>query len=127
MASRIRARYMDPDGARYGLPTFCWGLAPAGLATRRQLRAMNLRPGGQDPAAQVMWHGVGGDRVAYLYRIDVAKPKRAATAGQLAALGKAMTARRTCPQCRTVCGYCIPLRFGRCLDCEYGPVEGVAA
>ncbi|MCI2421536.1 hypothetical protein MOQ72_29285 [Saccharopolyspora sp. K220] len=38
-----------------GLPTFSFRNAPAGLATVRQLRAMGLRPNGQDPVAQVKW------------------------------------------------------------------------
>ncbi|CAL9483282.1 hypothetical protein SUDANB146_03428 [Streptomyces sp. enrichment culture] len=33
------------------LPAYRWRLAPDGLATRRQLRAAGLRPGGQDVAA----------------------------------------------------------------------------
>ena len=70
---RTRARFHDPTGARYGIPTFWWRGAPAGLATRRQLRAAGLRPGGQDIAAQVMWRGVGGVRAAYLYRIDAGR------------------------------------------------------
>jgi hypothetical protein len=126
-SSRIRARYIDPDGDRYGIPTFCWGLAPPGLATHRQLRAMKLRPGGRAPVAQIMWHGVGGDRFALLYAIATAKPKRTATARQMAALDKANAARRTCPECGHIKQYVIPGRFGRCLDCEYGPAEGTAA
>lgn len=47
-------RCYDPTGARYGIPTYPWRLAPAGYATRRQLRARGLRPGGQPVAAQLM-------------------------------------------------------------------------
>ena len=65
---RIRAAFHDPDGDRYGLPTYWWQGAPDGYATRRQLRASGLRPGGQPIAAQVLWAGVGGTRTAYLYR-----------------------------------------------------------
>ena len=77
--SRIRAAYWDPDGSRYGIPTFWWRGAPPGYATRRQLTAAGLRPGGQPVAAQVLWRGVGGTRTAYLYRLDLARPKRTAT------------------------------------------------
>ena len=126
-SGRIRARYIDPDGDRYGIPTLCWGLSPPGLATRRQLTALNLRPGGHDPVAQIMWRGRRSDRVALLYAIATAKPKRVATARQLAALDKANAARRTCPECGQIKDYVIPLRFGRCMDCEYGPAEGTAA
>ncbi|WP_344315621.1 RRQRL motif-containing zinc-binding protein, partial [Fodinicola feengrottensis] len=86
--------YYDPTGRRYGLPTFPYRCAPEGMATVRQLRARGLRPGGQEIAAQIMWRR--GRRVAYLYRIELAKPKRTATPAQLAAIDKALTARRTC-------------------------------
>ncbi|WP_281179625.1 RRQRL motif-containing zinc-binding protein, partial [Micromonospora rosaria] len=76
---RVRAAFHDPDGTKFGIPTFWWQGAPSGYATRRQLRAAGLRPGGQPIAAQVMWRGVGGNRVAYLYRVDLARPKRTAT------------------------------------------------
>ena len=59
-----------------------------GFATRRQLRAMNLRPGGQEPAAQIVWRS--GKRMAWLYLIEVAKPKRVPTLAQEAALDKAI-------------------------------------
>ena len=51
--SAAYAECYDPTGARYGIPTYPWRLAPDGLATRRQLRARGLRPGGQPIAAQV--------------------------------------------------------------------------
>jgi hypothetical protein len=118
MSSRYRERFNDPAAARYSIPTYMWRSAPAGLATRRQLAALGLRPGGQDVAAQVMWAGRGGrDRVAYLYRIDAAAPKRPATPRQLAALRKADTARKTCPTCHEIRPYCISLRLGECNDC----------
>lgn len=123
---RIRAEFDDPTGARYGIPTYWWQGAPAGLATRRQLRAAGLRPGGQQVAAQVLWRGVGGVRAAYLYRIDAAKPKRTATPAQRAAIGKALAARRVCPECGQARGYYIPLSLGECLDCHYGPQMEVA-
>ncbi|GAB3823884.1 hypothetical protein GCM10027610_001390 [Dactylosporangium cerinum] len=69
--------YYDPTGAKYGLPTYPYKFAPEGLATVRQLRADGLRPGGQDIAAQILWRR--GKRRAYLYRIDLALPKRTAT------------------------------------------------
>jgi hypothetical protein len=107
--------FYDPTGARFGRPTYPFKFAPDGLATRRQLRDKGLRPGGQDIAAQIVWRR--GKRAAYLYRIDKAVPKREATPAQRAALDKAMTARRTCPTCGQVKHYCIPRRFGECLDC----------
>ncbi|NYF58803.1 hypothetical protein HDA35_004634 [Micromonospora purpureochromogenes] len=107
--------FYDPTGERYGLPTYPFKFAPDGLLTRRQLRTRNLRPGGQEPAAQILWRR--GKRVAYLYRLDLARPKRTATAAQRAAIDKALTARRTCPICGEVKPYYIPRRTGTCLDC----------
>jgi len=115
--ARIRAAFYDPDGARYGIPTFWWRGAPSVYATRRQLRERGLRPGGQPIAAQILWHGVGGTRAAYLYRLDLARPKRTATPAQLRALAAAMRARRTCPTCRIVRPYIIPRSLGECLTC----------
>jgi hypothetical protein len=102
----------DPTGARYGVPTYPWRLAPEGLATRRQLRARGLRPGGQPIAAQVMWvnRRAGGVRVGYLYRIDRAAPVRPMTSRKWGALALAMLARRTCPRCRLDVGSSYPPR-----------------
>ncbi|MFZ4281356.1 RRQRL motif-containing zinc-binding protein [Streptomyces rhizosphaericola] len=109
------------------LPTYPWHLAPEGLATRRQLRALGLRPGGQDVVAEL--HRPRRRRpplVAHLYRIDRAKPVRPMTPGRAAALAAAMTARRTCPTCRTDAEYCIPRSLGMCVACAY-PEEQCAA
>ncbi|WP_038841998.1 RRQRL motif-containing zinc-binding protein [Salinispora arenicola] len=123
--SRIRAAFYDPEGNRCGIPTYWWRGAPGGYATRRQLRERGLCPGGQPIAAQILWRGVGGTRVAYLYRVDLARPKRTATPAQRAAIGKALTARRTCRVCGQVRPYCIPRSLGECLDCAY-PMEEAA-
>jgi len=122
------ARFYDPTGARYGLPTYPYRLAPPGLLTRRQLRAAGLSPGRQPIAAQILWRR--GQRVAYLYRADLARTKRAATPAQLAALGRAVAARRTCPTCEQVKPYCIPRSLGECPDCapeDWQPIERKAA
>ncbi|POX44966.1 RRQRL motif-containing zinc-binding protein [Streptomyces sp. Ru72] len=115
------AKCFDPSGARYGVPTYPWKLAPYGLATRRQLRAKGLRPGGQPIAAQVMRinRRASGPRVAYLYRVDLAKPVRPMTSRKWGALALAMLARRTCPQCRRDAGYVIPASLGACVPCAY--------
>jgi rubredoxin len=55
--------------------------------------------------------------VAYLYRADLALPKRQATPAQRAAIAKALLARRTCPTCGTGKPYYIPRSLGECLDC----------
>ncbi|MER5938446.1 RRQRL motif-containing zinc-binding protein [Streptomyces sp. NPDC001928] len=111
----------DPTGARYGVPTYPWRLAPDGLATRRQLRCRGLRPGGQPIAAQVMRvnRRAGGVRVSYLYRLDRAKPVRPMTSRKWGALALAMLARRTCPKCRVTYGYCMPTSLGMCVLCAY--------
>lgn len=125
--SRIRRAYCDPDAERYSIPTFWWKGAPAGLATLRQLRAQGLRPGGQPVAAQVLWRGVGGERVAYLYRVDLAKPKRTASAAQLVAIEKALRARRTCSTCGQTRWYFISRSLGECVDCADSYTAAVAA
>ena len=111
----IYVQFYDPDGRRYGIPTYPFHWAPRHLYTSRQLRAQGLRPGGQQPIAQILWRR--GLRVAYLYRADLALTRRQATPAQLAAIAKALCARRTCPACRTEKPYYIPRSLGECLDC----------
>ncbi|MFJ6935925.1 RRQRL motif-containing zinc-binding protein [Streptomyces sp. NPDC101132] len=114
------AKCFDPTGAVHGIPTYPWRCAPAGLASRRQLRAQGLRPGGQPVAAQLMRPRFRREPlVAYLYRIDRAKPVRPMTSRKWGALALAMLARRTCPQCRTDAGYVIPASLGMCVSCAY--------
>ncbi|RPE41967.1 hypothetical protein EDD90_5067 [Streptomyces sp. Ag109_O5-1] len=111
----------DPSGARYGVPTYPWKLAPDGLATRRQLRARGLRPGGQPVAAQAMRMNrrTGTPRVAYLYHVDRALPVRPMTSRKWGALALAMLARRTCPKCWLTYSYCLPTSLGMCVLCAY--------
>lgn len=112
--------FWDPTGERYGIPTFPWRQAPAHLVTLRQLAARGLRPGGQGVQAQILWRSrrsPGTPRKAYLYEVAKALPKRVPTPAQLAALGKALAARMTCPDCGRVCDYVLPRRLGVCLDC----------
>jgi hypothetical protein len=124
----FRARFWDPSGARYGIPTYPWRTAPEGLMTRRQLRADGFRPGGQDPTAQVMWQSRSrGLCVAFLYRVDRARTVRPMTPGRHRALAAAMTARRTCPTCRVDRGYVISVRLGACVPCADGFEYGATA
>ena len=123
-----RRHLYDPTGERHGIPTYPWRMAPDGYATRRQLRARGLRPGGQEIAAQVLWHsrrywrkGRSPLRVAYLYRLDLAKPVRPMTPAKCAALVKANAARRLCPQCGRDAGYVIPTSLGVCVPCADAP------
>lgn len=126
-ATRYRARYVDPDGDRYGIPTYPWRSAPAGLATRRQLAADGLRPGVREPVAQVMWRQWRRDAVALLWPVDSAQPKREPSPAQLRALGRALAARRTCPTCRRDVGYCLPRSgpyAGLCVECADPELTG---
>lgn len=110
------------------LPVFRWHLAPDGYATRRQLRARDLRPGGQDVAAQLERPRRRGrpPLVAHLYRVDLAKPVRPMTPARWAALAKANAARRRCPGCRRDAGYVIPPTLGTCVTCAYPEEQRVA-
>ncbi|WP_411121287.1 RRQRL motif-containing zinc-binding protein [Streptomyces sp. x-19] len=115
-------QFWDPDGARYGIPTYPYHLAPDGLATRRQLRARGLRPGGQRVAAQILWRSRRrGVRAAYLYRLDLALPVRPMTPARWSAVAKALAARRWCSCCRRDAGYSLPTSLGICLTCAESP------
>ncbi|MFG3001300.1 RRQRL motif-containing zinc-binding protein [Streptomyces sp. NPDC048340] len=104
------------------LPVYRWRLAPDGLATRRQLRAAGLRPGGQDVVAQLERpRRRRGPLVAFLYRLDLAKPVRPMTPARRAALERANAARRRCPACRRDAGYVIPASLGMCVPCADAP------
>ncbi|MFE1288655.1 RRQRL motif-containing zinc-binding protein [Streptomyces sp. NPDC058751] len=99
-----------------GLPVFGWNQADRRVyATRRQLAAERLSPGGP-VAARLVWRK--GKREAHLYLHRQAKPKRVMTWPQIEALAKALAARRYCPECRRDVGYCLPRRYGRCFDCH---------
>jgi hypothetical protein len=90
----------DPTGERYGIPTFTWGSAPRNIyATRRQLTAMGLRKAGQDVAAEMHGHCHGVPTVMYLYRIDLAKPRRPWTPAKQAAVQAAANSRKKCDSC----------------------------
>ncbi len=110
----------DPDGRLYGLPTYPWRGAPPGLATYRQLAAQGLRPGGQDPVAQLLRprRSRRGPLIGYLYAIDAAVPRREVTEAMRRAVRVAIAAKRRCHGCRRDVGYITPLRTGRlCWDC----------
>ncbi|MGW5787055.1 RRQRL motif-containing zinc-binding protein, partial [Streptomyces sp. NPDC003757] len=77
-------------------------------------------PGGQGVAATLERpRRRRGPLVAYLYRVDLAKPVRPMTPGRWAALAAANTARRTCPECRRDAGYVIPPTLGMCVACAF--------
>nr|WP_202539828.1 RRQRL motif-containing zinc-binding protein [Streptomyces sp. SID4937] len=117
----------DPDGERFGIPTYPWRYAPDDLATRRQLRTRGLRPGGQDIAAQILRpRRRRAPLTAYLYRVDLARPVRPMTPARWAALAKANAARCRCPECGRDAGYVIPTSLGACVTCAF-PEEQRAA
>lgn len=112
----------DPSG---GLPTYPWRAAPAGLATRRQLSDLGLRKAGQAPVAQILRprrRRPDEPLVGFLYRIDLARPKRQLTDAMRAAAWTAARARQVCagPCGRRDLGY-IPRQaapaWGCCWDC----------
>ena len=114
------------DGRRWpgrmldGLPAFDFGCAPSGLLTRRQLRAAGLAPGGHEPYGRLTWHR--GRRWAWLYREDLARPKRVATPAQLEAVGKALATRQVCAVCGPV-SYCVRTTDQLCGDCYLAGAE----
>lgn len=111
-------------GREGGLIVFAWrgrpGAVPPGLATRRQLRAIGLRPNGQGAQA-LLWfrhrRPYRREELCDLFRVDLAAPVRPLTAARIFALDKAMAARRWCPQCEQDVGYCVPTSYGRCWTC----------
>ncbi|WP_433267268.1 RRQRL motif-containing zinc-binding protein [Actinosynnema sp. CS-041913] len=89
------------------------------LATFRQLRALGLRPGGQDPVAvlYVRHNGSGKTSFASLYLIDRALPVRPMTPARWTALAKANLARRLCRNCGKDPLYVVPTSTGQCWPC----------
>jgi hypothetical protein len=118
--------WVDCAWVEGGLPACRWDRAPAGLVTRRQLRELGLCPGGNPPVA-VLRRRPGGRLHAWLYRLDLARDKRVATAAVLVALSAAMRARRSCPSCGRDTGCCVPRSLGQCWDCHLLAPARVAA
>jgi len=122
--SRYRQKYMDPEGRRYGIPSYPWRWAPEGLATRRQLRSMGLRPAGQQPCGQVLRpsRDKNAPKAAYLYRIDLAAPVREMTPGRWRTHTAMMRVRRTCRTCKEVFPFDLSRKHDRtcwpCLEAE---------
>ncbi|MCD2465085.1 hypothetical protein MBT42_16115 [Streptomyces sp. MBT42] len=110
------------------VPVYRWRLAPEGLATLRQLRAIGLRPGGQPVVAQLERPRRRREPlIAFLYRVDRAKPVRPMTPAKRAALERANAARRLCPECGRDAGYRIPPSLGMCTPCAYPDTTTAAA
>jgi hypothetical protein len=119
---------MWPCAGRYaGAPVFRYGWAPSGLATVRQLAARGLRPAGQDVAGWLVWGPSNRPRWAYLFRVDLARPKRPMTPARWAAIERCNAAQRACPTCRTDVGYRIPSSLGQCVDCWTAEIGGTGS
>ncbi|MFC4941868.1 RRQRL motif-containing zinc-binding protein [Pseudonocardia sp. GCM10023141] len=114
-----------PCAGRYArVPVFRYGWAPSGLATVRQLAGQDLRPAGQDVAGWLVWKTRPSRRGwAYLYRVDLARPKRIPSAAQLASIARCNVVQQWCPTCRTDVGYRIPRSLGECVDCAETAIE----
>ncbi|MDX2630299.1 hypothetical protein PV381_27755 [Streptomyces scabiei] len=106
-----------PTEPQATIPVYKRNQAPEGLATKRQLRAMGLRPGGQDVVAEVE---TLGPKNGFLYEIAKAKPVRPMTLAMEYALDKAMAARQTCPECGRRFYGCLRTSLGICLECHEG-------
>lgn len=123
----IRPDFDDNEGAKHGgLPTYPYRAAPGGYATRRQLRKNGLQPARQPVRAQIRWkhHGPSRqsgtkqqERVAHLFLVSEAKPKKPPTAGQQKAVEAMLRARRTCKSCGQEKAYYIPRSRGECNEC----------
>ncbi|MFB1044402.1 RRQRL motif-containing zinc-binding protein [Streptomyces chrestomyceticus] len=124
---RREATQVPRSAAR--LPEVDWRACSDDLVTRRQLRDQGLSPGGHGPVAVLrckacahrpQWSCIHPTR-AWLYRVDLARPKRTPTLAQEEALDRAMAARQTCPVCGRRYFYCLPLKtLGSCLECHDG-------
>jgi hypothetical protein len=72
------------------LPEYDRSAVPEGLVTRRQLRALNLSPGGHEPVAVLRCKACAyrPDQAcihptrAWLYSVELARPKRTPTLAQ---------------------------------------------
>nr|WP_206539663.1 RRQRL motif-containing zinc-binding protein [Nocardiopsis halophila] len=93
------------------------------------MRSEGLRPGGQDPVAELVWRSRrarGGYRSALLYERRLALPVRPMTPARERALARALLARHTCKQCGWVFEYCLPTSTGGlCQPCERADVDRV--
>ena len=107
-------------GFRDTLPVFGWGEAPSVLLTRSQLREAGLRPNGQDPKGLLVFRHhrpYARETVAELFSVELAAPRRTPTPAQLAALDRAMEARRVCVDCGRIQSYCVPTSTRQCWHC----------
>lgn len=112
-----------PGRVRNGLPEFRYGQAPSGLSTRRQLRERGLSHGGQEPFARLTWKRER--RFAWLYVDERARAKRTPSDKQLAAVNKALAARKVCAECGPV-DHFVRTTDRLCGDCHTAGVTPTA-
>jgi hypothetical protein len=112
-----------PGRVRDGLPEFRFGQAPSGLSTRRQLRERGLSRGGQEPFARLTWKR--DRRFAWLYVDERARSKRTPSDKQLAAVNKALAARKVCAECGPV-DHFVRTTDRLCGDCHAAGVTPTA-
>ncbi|MDQ3990221.1 MAG: hypothetical protein M3291_13705 [Actinomycetota bacterium] len=110
-------------GTVAGLPALTWGRAARyPLATRRQLRAAGLAPGGQGPVAVLLFAHRQPNRRrvehTWLYLTTTCVAKRTPSPAQRAAIGRALAARRTCRRCTRVQDYYLSTISRLCRGCE---------
>ncbi|MFF3863663.1 RRQRL motif-containing zinc-binding protein [Streptomyces sp. NPDC002209] len=106
-----------PSEPETTIPVFKRLCAPSGYATKRQLRAMRLRPGGREPVAEVETRG---PKNGLLYEIAKARPVRPMTLAKAYALDKAMAARQTRGTGRRRYFFVLPTSLKSCLECHDG-------
>lgn len=107
-------------GTHDGLPLLSYGCADRNkLATFRQLRAMGLRPNGNDPVAVLYVRHNASKKVSFasLYLIETAAPVRPMTPAKWTALAKANLARRICRTCGKDPLYVLPRSTRQCWAC----------
>ncbi|MEV7951386.1 RRQRL motif-containing zinc-binding protein [Streptomyces rubiginosohelvolus] len=111
------------------LPEYDRGAVPAGLATRRDLRSMNLSPGRNKGPVAILRCKLCATRPnwscrhptrCFLLRVDLAVPKRVPTLAQEWALDRAMAARQTCGDCGRRFYFCLSKKLGCCIECFDG-------
>ncbi|ONI90654.1 hypothetical protein ALI144C_02900 [Actinosynnema sp. ALI-1.44] len=111
------------------MPLLSYNCAPRDkLATFRQLRAMGLRPGGNDPVAVLYVRHNASKKVSFasLYLIADAAPVRPMTPAKWTALAKANLARRICRTCGKDPLYVLPSSTRQCWTC-WAATESEAA
>lgn len=82
----MTTRFLDPEGKRYGIPTYPWRLAPQHLRTESQLAQDKQRPGGEAQAQVLGTSRRFGRLQAYLFDEASAVPKRESSDAQLESL-----------------------------------------